>query len=92
MVSVERAMLLAVMLFLLGCGTKVSEKPKPVKTAVTEVDPSDLLQRHLVRRISDLTTQIGKLENEVLEHDNRCLQEQIAELEGHPSAIQSKTR
>jgi hypothetical protein len=47
-------------------------------------DSDEILLGHLLRRVQDLHSELDKQENEVLKHDKRCLQEQIAALEGHP--------
>jgi hypothetical protein len=44
-----------------------------------------------MRRTSDLTEEITKRENEILEHD-RCLKDQIAVLEGHRSSYPAKPK
>jgi hypothetical protein len=48
------------------------------------VDPTEVLIEHLVHRVDELTSEVGKQQNETLAHDNRCLEEEIAELEGRP--------
>src|SRR5437899_9118709 len=65
---------------------KSTSAPKAVSIAKAEPisDSSEVLIRHLLRRIQDLSGEVQKRQNETLEHDNKCLQEQIAVLEGRP--------
>jgi hypothetical protein len=49
-----------------------------------QADTSEILIRHLLRRQRDISTELAQRENDILEHDNQCLKEQIAALEGHP--------
>ena len=53
-------------------------------------DRSEILMRHLLRRVSALSDKIAKSENEILEHDNRCLQEEIDILEDRPTHPQKE--
>jgi len=60
---------------LAGCARKAAPSPQ-------SGDKSEVLLRHVLRRVSDLTDELGKRESEIVENGNRCLQEQIAILEG----------
>jgi hypothetical protein len=77
------APLVASLLFSL-CGCQTAKQSANAVSVAPQDDTSEILIQHLVRRERDLAGEIGKLENEILEHDNKCLQEQIAALEGHP--------
>ncbi len=54
------------------------------KASAQKDDRSEIMIRHLLRRNSDLIEEASKRENEILEHDNECLKEQIAILGGRP--------
>jgi len=75
--------LLILALLLMSNGCRTQHKTEATNLSSAKDDPSDILARHLTRRIAALTQQIGKLKNEIVDHDNRCLQEQLAALEGH---------
>jgi hypothetical protein len=45
-------------------------------------DRSEVLLWHLLRRNEESDAEIERLQNEVLRHDNKCLEDQIAILEG----------
>ena len=66
-----------------ACQTVRTDRSNSAQKAAPQDDSSDILIRHLLRRISDLTDEVSRRENEIVEHDNRCLEEQIAALEGH---------
>jgi uncharacterized protein YlxW (UPF0749 family) len=80
------ALTAASLLFTLnGCReAQTAKKSASDKKVLLRDDSSEVLIRHLLRRISDLTSEVSKRENEIVEHDNRCLKEQIAALEGRP--------
>jgi len=65
------------LLLLTACRPQVSAKP-------SGPDPSDVLMQHLVNRVGELNAQISKLKLEVAVHDSKCLDENIAALQGHP--------
>lgn len=85
----------ALLIVLAGCNQK-GNNSTPSSTAsrtqsqqlarhvTTVIDEDDVLIRHLERRISDLSGQVSKLNDEILKHDNACLEEEIAMLEGRP--------
>ncbi|MGD0200850.1 MAG: hypothetical protein ABSD27_08890 [Bryobacteraceae bacterium] len=72
--------MLVSMVFSIGC----AKAPAPAKKDAGDDDRTELLLRHLVHRVDELRDALGKSRNETLAHDNRCLEDQIAELEGHP--------
>jgi hypothetical protein len=48
-------------------------------------DRSEILIRHLLRRVADLDAEINKLRTEMVKRDNQWLKEEIAILEGRPT-------
>jgi len=57
----------------------------PAATVAAKVPPDDkseVLLWHLLQRGEESDAEISRLQNEVLKHDNKCLEEQIAILEG----------
>jgi hypothetical protein len=81
---VKTAIALLAMILLSGCREVHPAKSESVQKAPPPKDTSEILIQHLVRRVSDLTEEIDKRGNEIVEHDNKCLEEQIAVLEGRP--------
>lgn len=64
--------------------TMASEVPLPPD------DRSEALLWHLLRRSEESDAEIERLQNEVLKHDNKCLEEQIAILEGRTQPADPK--
>jgi hypothetical protein len=71
-------------LILTGCQ---SSRPTAAPIVVPKIDDKsyEILLQHLLHRADAAEGEIGKLKNEIIQHDNRCLEEQIAALEGHPT-------
>lgn len=56
-----------------------------VRKLPPQEDTSEILIQHLMRRVSDLSSEVQDRQNDILKHDNNCLSEEIAALEGRPT-------
>jgi len=69
---------------LVGCQRpNISAKSETIQKPLDD-QAAEIMIQHLLRRAEAAEGEIPKLRGEVLKHDNRCLEEQIAALEGHP--------
>jgi hypothetical protein len=84
MLTPATTVILILLLGLAGC-----QHPNTIVKSETIQKPLDdqadeIMIQHLLRRAEAAEGEIPKLRGEMLKHDNRCLEEQIAVLEGHP--------
>jgi hypothetical protein len=81
---VKTAIALLATILLNGCREAQTAKPEAAQKAMPQDDTSEILIQYLLRRVTDLTAKVVDSKNEIIKHDNRCLDEQIAVLEGRP--------
>jgi hypothetical protein len=65
-----------------GCQSVQTAKSDGAQETLPSDDSSEVLIRHLLRRSREADSEVIRLEDEVAKHDNKCLNEEIAILEG----------
>jgi hypothetical protein len=87
----------SLLLVLGACQGSDSQKIAMVKPAIVQKtvpasdDKAEVLLRHLSQRANEADHEIVHLQGEVLKHDNMCLEEQIATIEGKAHSTYPKS-
>jgi hypothetical protein len=91
----ETRLLFSVILFGMSCSQQHPAEPTSKSGALSAAakpapDSSDALIQHLLRRIDKLSQEITAQEKMTLQHDNECMESEIAILEGRPDPHRRK--